>query len=319
MDELFNVIVRHQVYVEGLKNGRTVELRLKLAQLEKQLREHLAHVEYDTLGDMTRTALNRLLADLKRVARSIFDIWLKELIEFLELYTAVDMDFWKFGLSLAKPDRADAIQGDAPPPEDAEKAHGAALAFPMAANGIMALAFLRAFAMVGTEKVGQAVLIAYANNETPRELLARLAGTKSANYRDGLLQQLNRQGTAVSNTVIQHMSAQIAANVQARAWPEYVWVSVLDDGTTRICRKRNGNIYRYGEGPIPPAHVGCRSSIMPFDGGPRPNVPTFGMWAKSQPVSFLRDAFDGEAPSSYEGSKALSLAEYKRKRQFILG
>ncbi len=41
------------------------------------------------------------------------------------------------------------------------------------------------------------------------------------------------------------------------------WVSTLDARTTEICMSLDGQVFSIGEGPRPPAHVGCRSSIIP--------------------------------------------------------
>jgi len=42
------------------------------------------------------------------------------------------------------------------------------------------------------------------------------------------------------------------------------WASVLDHRTTLICQARDGTIYDKNKGPRPPAHVGCRSTIIPI-------------------------------------------------------
>lgn len=312
MDPLLNVILRHQIYLEGLKGGRNAEFVKMIAQLDKGLREQLAFVDYNNLSDMSRTAVNKLIATLKKTALKIADAWLYELIRWLQEYVAVDTDFWQFAYKLRKPE----AEFDE---EDSEANTNSWLGLPMGANGITALLFLKGWNVLLGNRVQQTVLMSYANAETPQQLIARLSGTKAANYRDGLLGQLNRQGQAVNNTVIQHLAAQANINVAVQAWPRYVWLSVLDDATTKICRNRNGNVYVFGEGPLPPAHVGCRSSVMPYDGTKPPEMPSFPMWARSQSEAFIKDAFDGEVPSRYEGSDPLSLEQFKAKRALIIG
>lgn len=315
MDPLLSVIVRHQVYLEGLKAGRNAELVKTIAKLDKALREQLAFIDYNSLSDMTRTALNKLVIELKKTARTVFDVWLNELIRWLEEYTSIDRDFWEFAYSMAQPEETSKLK-EAP---ESESIFGLAGRLPMAANGVLMLAFLKGFATLATERIGQTVLMSYSNAETPRQLLNRLSGTAAARNRDGLLSMFNRQGAAVTNTVVQHLATQINSSVASKAWPRYIWISVLDDATTRICRDRNGDVYFFGQGPVPPAHVGCRSSIMPYFGTARPEMPSFRMWAQSQSADFINDAFDGEAPASYEGSKALTLAQFRAKRPLIVG
>lgn len=312
MADLLNVIVRHQVYLEGLKDGKNAEFIKMMAQLDRALRTELAFVDYNSLTDMSRTALNKLILTLKKAAAKIADVWLYELIRWLSEYVQVDTDFWKFTYGLAQPE-ADFTE------DDAENNTNAWLGLPMAANGITALLFLKGWNALVGQRISQTVLMSAANADTPQQLTQRLLGTKAANYRDGLLSTLNRQGQAVNNTVIQHLAAQANINIASQAWASYLWLSILDDATTKICRSRNGKIYRFGEGPLPPAHVGCRSSIMPFDGSVAPAMPGFQMWASSQTDAFVKDAFDGKVGSRYEGSKALSLEQFKTKRALIVG
>ena len=40
------------------------------------------------------------------------------------------------------------------------------------------------------------------------------------------------------------------------------WISTLDSKTTPICMKNDGKFFKVGEGPRPPAHYNCRSTII---------------------------------------------------------
>lgn len=75
-----------------------------------------------------------------------------------------------------------------------------------------------------------------------------------------------RQTEAVIRTATNHM-AQTARNQVVKANEELfsheVWSATLDGRTTAICRGRDGKKYRIGEGPYPPAHLGCRSARVP--------------------------------------------------------
>jgi SPP1 gp7 family putative phage head morphogenesis protein len=86
----------------------------------------------------------------------------------------------------------------------------------------------------------------------------------------------------------------------------YEWVSTLDGRTTLICAGRDGNVYKVGKGPLPPAHWGCRSTVVPIVrkdllkfklAGERPQVgasgpgvtsgnTTYQQWLSRQPASF---------------------------------
>jgi SPP1 gp7 family putative phage head morphogenesis protein len=88
----------------------------------------------------------------------------------------------------------------------------------------------------------------------------------------------------------------------------YKWVSTLDLNTTFVCMARDGQTYPFNMvSPIPPAHWGCRSVIIPkikkkydmfadLDGG-RPSATgeqsartTYGGWLKKQSTEFVEEA-----------------------------
>jgi hypothetical protein len=99
-------------------------------------------------------------------------------------------------------------------------------------------------------------------------------------------------------------------NVRVRG---YRWVSILDSATSQICRSLSGQVFRFGKGPIPPAHPNCRSSIVaellgkwtkrdargrfakdertqPAQGGDAVPVRlTYYEWLKTQPAEFQDD------------------------------
>lgn len=318
MDPLLNTILRHQIYLEGLKTGKNLEFFKTMGQLSVALRRDLSAIPFDDLGDMSKRQLDKLLATLKKTAKSIFDAYLNDIIRWLEEYMRVDWDFFSFAYPLIE----DNLPEDNPKDEEQEKQDAwlAILGMPMGANGILPKIFLSAVGIMGTTKLTQLVTQHWANNSKKQELIDAMLGTKGAALNDGLLSVLARQGTAASDTVIQHFSANVNATVAAKFFAEYQWISVLDSGTTEICRSRAWLKYVYGKGPMPPAHVKCRSSTIPVTSrGPLSDMPDFKVWADAQSEAFKEDAFDGKVRSRYDGSKAINLDEFKGKRSLILG
>lgn len=325
MAELFDVIIRHQVYLEGLKKGRNADFPKVLAQLDRALRTGLAHIDYADLGDLSKRKLNDLLVALRKSMRAVFDPWLKLLVEWLERYMQVEVEAFNayFG-------------GDVP----FEPLFAASKTEPMS-DGLFWLPLLSGSATYAMSKIERLVVMGYANRQAPEEIIRSFLGTKGNNYKDGIGRLIDNSSTAAVSTVMQHLSAQASMNVAKRvfgvnggvvggaggaggilagrtATGQYEWVSVLDDVTTKICRDRDGKRYYYGKGPVPPAHMRCRSSIVPvFEAVPTPDL-RFDMWASRQSSDFINDAFDGKPPKRYEGSAALSLDEYAAKRSLIL-
>lgn len=329
---LFDAMVRHSIYVEGLKRSRATSLQLAMLKLNTQIKAELSNVSYSNLGDMNKAQVAILLGKLKALADGVFNAWLNELIEWLQRYIAVDREL------LPRIFAATSASVEEPAFEKARDPAGIwslARNTAIGANGVLLLPFLRGFTAGGTARILQVTQMGVVNRATPAELAEALAGKPTVGDRKppeepkrpsplqapagGITSLLNRQGAAVSNTVLQHVAAQTSMTTAAAAFLQYLWVSVLDDATTNICRSRNGIVYRYGVGPMPPAHINCRSSTVPFDGTAPATMPTFRMWAAGQMREFVNDAFDAEPGSTYDGARALSLEQFAGKFALITG
>lgn len=303
MADLFDILVRHQVYLEGLKRGRNADFPKVLGKLDVALRTSLAHISYENLGDANKRELNALLVDLRKAMRLVFDPWLNGLIAWLERYMRIEAGaFAEYFNTEVNPDAI----------------FTASKTEPMGANGLFWFPFLKGSAVYAMTRIERLVTSGYANRLTKDQVAASFLGTKNNRYKDGIGRLLDNASAAAVNTVMQHMSAQASMTAAKKAFDKYEWVSVIDDGTTNICLGRDGQIYVFGRGPVPPAHVGCRSIIVPDYGRAKTPELRFSMWASSQPAAFVNDAFDAAPSSRYEGSAALTLSEYEGKRPLIL-
>jgi len=282
-------------------------------------------VDYDDLGEMTKLELNALLAKLKKASNVIFAAWLTNLIRWLTDYMNVDREFWKFAYTEYKVEQSGdeqrrdyfaALFGGA---AGVAAIYSAAKNMPMGANGIKIEPFMQAYSTLATTKLLQAVTQGYANRDSKQAVIDAIVGTKDAARKDGLLKTLQNQGDAVTNTVMQHLAGTINNTVGKQGFDQYLWVSVLDSRTTQICTDRNGNVYIYGSGPTPPAHINCRSSIIAWDGATGPvTMPSFTVWVNGQPKEFINAAFGGNVTPTYQGSKPIGLDDFAKMRHLIV-
>ncbi|MEI6439056.1 MAG: minor capsid protein [Alphaproteobacteria bacterium] len=129
---------------------------------------------------------------------------------------------------------------------------------------------------------------------TPTDQIVRqLRGTKAAGYQDGILQGTRRGVEAMVRTAVTH-TANVAHDQVFKANADIVnalrWTSVLDGRTTLICISRSGHEYPVDSGPRPPAHIGCRSVMVPvvddIPGVAPFTPPTYEAWLKKQPAAF---------------------------------
>lgn len=132
---------------------------------------------------------------------------------------------------------------------------------------------------------------AYAENWTTEQLIAAIKGTPRLGFKDGLARKLANQYKTVVRTMMQHLQSYLDYHIGRLIYDQYQWLSTLDAVTTEICRNRHLKIYRYGEGPRPPAHMNCRSRIVGMAGDlSNQTGRTFYAWLRSQPSEFLKAA-----------------------------
>lgn len=313
MADLFDIVVRRQIYVEGLKHKKGAEFAATLAKLRTELYNRLSAFPYAELGDATKLALNVLIADLRKIATGIFDPYLRALIEWLQRYVNVDVDLLAGLFAEAVPARAERVKDS-----DPDKVWAMAVNAPMAATGTLPRPFLLALLPALYVKLERMTFQTYANAGTKDDLIKAIVGSPNSDNAEGLLRQLRQQGDAATNTVLQHLANQIGDSLGAKIAGFYEWVSVLDAKTTAICWNRDGNRYSYGKGPIPPAHVNCRSTIVPITSFDAPKTPTsYPAWLRGQPDEFIADALDGRRGDIYERSRPITLNEYGAKAGLI--
>lgn len=316
MAELFDIIVRRQIYVEGLKAAKGNEFAAALGDLDRRIKARLSNVEFDDLGQMTKAAVRRLIVDLKGIAKTVFDTWLKSLIGWLERFAVVDRNILVGSFKDGATDK-DKEELDNTPV--GEVLFNKAKVTPLAATGTLMFPFLVGLGAAAAIKLERMVTSHYASRAKLVDLQRAITGTRARRYQDGALAAFDRQSRAVTNTVLQHLAANNGDTIASSIFKFYEWVSVLDQHTTVICTDRDGNRYEYGKGPIPPAHVGCRSTTVPVSSlTAGKTTDSFRVWAFGQSTDFINDMFDGNAPTRYTGSRPLTLGQYADKLVIIL-
>lgn len=197
---------------------------------------------------------------------------------------------------------------------------------PLPSGGAYPVDYINAAIASAMVNVENAVRNAWAAKKTIAELKADvLGGTTTQRKADGqsvdvtatgVLPKANNAMRAVLATTMQHVAQQSKNAVNSAIWPQYVWVSILDSRTSEICIRLNGKHWRYGEGPLPPAHPHCRSDTMPFDYWNEGfELPPFEEWLKAQPYSFLEGVFGATIARKIKEGK-LSAAELAALKVF---
>lgn len=322
---LYDVAHRHQVYLEGLKEYQLNEFAAAMLDMEDQIRALVLGVGVESLDGLTRRELNKLLTQLAKVQDGALKGYVRRLYAFLRNYLAIDSDMYnevvaeESGIILV------------PVPGSPSTILGEILDTPLSANGQIASDLIAAFIASVIGQTANEVRKALVNHSTIAELVRQLVGTNAAAYKDGLFNRLINQGATNIRTLMQQVFTAMSDRIFQLYTNRYMWSSVMDDRTTEICQHRNGKVYIYGEGPMPPAHYNCRSVTVPVmmnDTAYR-GADDFGEWLADQDPDFWQDALPASLYNALREArlnqrdlnvaraKPINLDQYREKRSII--
>jgi len=109
-----------------------------------------------------------------------------------------------------------------------------------------------------------AIRSGFLSQDSVSGMVSTIRGTRDARYLDGLLNTSRRAAERMVRTAINHYATVAREEtVKSLGYTHIIWVSVLDGRTSKICAARDGWIMPVDEGPRPPAHPNCRSTIIP--------------------------------------------------------
>lgn len=301
-----DIIIRQQIYLEAVKNFeadkgeefKKLVVAVVIALLIQQGIERLADMnkrEFSALVSLIRTRLTDRTGKLRAMT-----------VKSIESVMRADYAVTKASYSAMFPGT------QKPPKVAASKLWVEVTNEPVAATGNKPLIMTKEYYGAAITAVMQLLKQAYADKRTIQETIIMLQGSKALKFKDGLLTKLVRQYGAMIETVIQHVSGYIGAKLGSFFSDRYIWLSVLDGQTTDLCRGRNGNVYRYGFGPQPPAHYRCRSRTRPVF--QEVGVPvSFYQWFMRQPAIFQNDVFGTRTAGGFRSGRfsAADLPRYE--------
>jgi len=156
---------------------------------------------------------------------------------------------------------------------------GASITLP---NGQTVQKAFRGIAESSAEKLDLAVRSGVFSGETLQQISRRLVGrldfSQKGNVKQiaaagGELTKLaNHQIQTIVRTSVNQVTNQASMAVYAankKVSPRYEYVATLDSRTSPICQRLDGQKFEYNNGPTPPQHFNCRSTVVPvvdFDG-----------------------------------------------------
>ena len=190
-------------------------------------------------------------------------------------------------------------------------------------------------------KVRQAVGRGIAEGESIPEIARRIRGTRAKKYTDGVIAASRREVESVVRTAVNHVTT-AAKDATFQANTDVIkaiqWVSVLDGRTTIQCSSLDGQQFPVDDGPRPPIHFACRSSIVPITksfrelgldidevpestrssmDGQVPESTTYGDWLKRQPAELQNEVL-GKTRAGWFREGRLTVDKFTDSKQRVL-
>lgn len=283
---LFNLLFRHQVYLEGVKVGFASNFKRVISNLYDEFAKYIGQTQYDKLDGFTKAEINNFIRRFKLAQTHVYNQYTQQLIQLLKQFVSADLE-----VSNAIYSAVSGKPASEKPSLQADSLWATISNAPIPANGMTISQMLNGFTSTSITKVSQQLMMGYANGDSGRDTLALIAGSNDAGFRDGLFTTFSNSNNSIIATALQHVSSILQSSIASEHYDEYQWVAILDSRTTLICRSRDGKVYVYGEGPLPPAHYNCRSkAVSLINGKELHNIPaTFYAWLSNQPVDVLMD------------------------------
>lgn len=270
-EELFDAMLRHQVFLLRLAASVKRETTAILNRTERDIADKIRGALFDVKG-ITPSAFRKialLQRDLERIRSKAWDdvekLWVDELLDLArkepEFTAGTLRTVSPVLLRLAMPTR-----------EDAEK-----IVAKLPIEGKTIKEWVAAAKQSDLDRIQTRVRIGVVQEDTAPQIARRVVGRSRLRGADGTTQTTrNHTGSIIATALIAIASRsreQFVVSNEALFTTEQ-FVATLDSRTTPICRSLDGKIFKIGEGPHLPLHFNERSIRIPaLDGAALGNRP----------------------------------------------
>lgn len=275
-EALFDETIRRQIALRRFTAGEVARIEALLDRAQKDLLALLlVRLDRITATGRGRATQLRLEKLLKEVAAMRKETWASVSSEITSSMRDIAKDEARHETMLIDDAVPIKLEVGRPP-----LAQVAAAAMKQPLQGRLLGEWYNSLEQADRRRISEAVRLGVVEGQKADEIVRRIRGTRGAGFEDGALAASKRDMTAVVRTAV----SGITTAAREAVWEANSdilsglrWTSVLDGRTSAICRARDGKIFPVGSGPRPPAHVNCRSVMVPvLDGaeivGSRPTV-----------------------------------------------
>lgn len=298
---LLDSAIRHQIYTQRYAGGLVKEILALLNESDAEIVAKLQHVP-DGFG---AARLRALLASIRSIIKNSYDDSLRvlesNLVDGAEYESAYQQRNFLTAIGME-------VAIDAPSIGALE-----AIVSTEPMQGALLKEWFSELSDKKYIRVRNQLRQGLLQGETVADMVRRLRGTRSAKYRDGVLDIDRRGAEAIVRTATNSVmtSARLAFYQSNDSVIKGLrWVSTLDGRTSPVCRARDGKIYPMDTAIRPPAHINCRSTMVAITkswrelgidadevpegvrssmNGDVPEKLVYNDWLKRQPKSFVED------------------------------
>ena len=298
--DLLDRLTRHQIFVQRLSGGQAKIAKQKLDDLMEQVERRLKQ----ELTVEQRVRYLTILDELREYALEMYG-------EINSQYELFGIDFLMYEAEFSRRifNETSLVSFDLPAPVQLQSAfYTPLLNVAPQTSPITIGQALSQFGRTKTNAFLQVLRDGFTLGQTSQQIIQSVRGI--IGLQKNQLETLIR--TSTNHLANQARNKTIAQN--ADVIDGYEWVATLDSRTSLICASRDGIVYPVSDDPVkspkPPAHYGCRSTIVPkvkreFDlladeDETRPAIGASGagsvdgklnyeQWLRRQPESFQQD------------------------------
>ena len=256
-----DLAIRRQVILERLKSAENEKFQKTLRRLNRLIRDAFFELDGD-ISESSRTNLNNFIRQLSLDQAKIYseatENFINESVPKISPVTAAQeiIDLEKtiaLGSTKLKTIKNRTLVNRV-------------LARPVTNSGKLLDPWLQEFTDAEINRLNGVVRAGHAQGKTNSEIVREIIGTKSRNFRDGMLNTTRRNAETIVRTSVQHAASSARQEVYENntdVVEKYEWLSTLDSDTSRLCRTLDGQQFEHGQGPVPPLHPRCRSTTLP--------------------------------------------------------
>jgi len=263
-EKLLDQSINHAVEMQGYSNSVVKKMLSILNRADADLFQKITlAIENLPRSQVNIDRLNSLLKSVRELNNQTYVEIKTELNAELKEMVAYEVQYQQASIKLLIPEQA-AFTTVSP-----VQVYAAAIArpFQISKGGAVPLnEYLSGLSEVRAAAIRDAVRLGFIEGETIQQTVKRIKGTKALSYTDGLMEASRRHIEGMVRTAINHTST-FARNSIFEANEDIVkgwkFLSVLDNRTSITCASLSGRIYPVGNGPMPPRHINCRSTMVP--------------------------------------------------------